>query len=163
MRPLLWLRRSERRLGTTDQPLVADLPGDTQLATRQLRGRHSWCFCFCLCTSWDSPHTYLGLLLDQLCCHILSPSSQLFLYPVLCDKWGKGTEAGRKWGRVCNISHHILVLGRPEVLEPWLGKVLCLPTWSFLQGQGEGTMMVLFARTINSFLYRSSSVSNNQS
>lgn len=64
--------------------------------------------------------------------------------------------------------HSIMVQGSPQGLEPWLGEVFCLPTLSFLLGQGAGSEKAqgwcyrpgLF---INSFLYRFSSFSNNQS
>lgn len=33
--------------------------------------------------------------------------------------------------------HPIMVQGSPQGLEPWLGEVFCLPTLSFLLGQGR--------------------------
>lgn len=80
------------------------------------------------CTTWS-----FEALIDLLCYPILSPSSQFFLYSVLCHKGVREEKLVRVrrdtlWGMILN--HPI---NCKEALQ------VCLHTLSFLYERGEGT------------------------
>lgn len=54
------------------------------------------------------------------------------------------------WLLECDVYHPVMAQEAPG-LEPWLGKVLCLPTLSVSQGQreGEGTSDAVIPETIH--------------
>lgn len=102
----------------------------------QPRGSHGQTFLVflgcCLCHPLSVPHGLLRLLFDLLCYPILFPSSQFFLYSVLCHKGVREEKLVRVrrdtlWGMILN--HPI---NCKEALQ------VCLHTLSFLYERGEG-------------------------
>lgn len=112
----------------------------------QPRGSHGQTFLVflgcCLCHPLSVPHALLRLLFDLLCYPILSPSSQFFLYSVLCHKGVREEKLVRVrrdalWGMILTIlsiarklsrfvfTHcHFSMSGeRALVVGPYLGTV----------------------------------------